>query len=539
MSELVVGMGIIALVLTISALASGLVERAPLSFPILFLGLGFALGGGGFKVIEIDLHNSLLEVVAIVSLSLVLFLDAVKLQVDELKSDWHVPFLTLGPGTLAVIGGVALAAYLLVGTTPVQSLLLGAILASTDPVVLRDIVRDERIPRSVRRALGVEAGMNDIVVLPIVLILIAVLTASAGESMDWGRFLLRILVLSPLVGLAVGGLGANLMGRADKRFGIRKEYQALYGIGLVLAAFAAGQVIDGDGFLAAFFAGLAVTLFNVSLCDCFLEYGEVTAEMMMLLAFVLFGAMLSTLLGTIALIPALILAVVGLGLIRPLSLWLVLKRAKMSNTARLFMGWFGPRGLNSLLLALLAVQAGAPDAEKMMAITGMVVVVSVIAHGVSATPLASWYARKVAAAQQTMEEERESSFVGLFEPDANEIQRITAKELAAQLSGANPPIVLDVRSRAHYERDAGQIPGSVRALPDQIDEWAQNVPKERAVVAYCTCPDEASSGRASRRLKELGFEASALQGGYKAWEAEYPVEPKGAVTVAIPAPAAV
>lgn len=535
MSELVVGMGIIAIVLTVSALASGLVERAPLSFPIIFLGLGFLLGGGGLNVIEIDLHNSLLEIVATVSLALVLFLDAVKLQIDELKSDWHVPFLTLGPGTLLVIAGVALAAYILVGTTPVQSLLLGAILASTDPVVLRDIVRDERIPRSVRRALGVEAGMNDIVVLPIVLILIAVLTATEGQTMDWGSFLLRILVFSPLIGLAVGGIGANLMGRADARFGIRREYQALYGIGLVLAAFAAGQFINGDGFLAAFFAGLAVTLFNVSLCDCFLEYGEVTAEMMMLLAFVLFGALLSSLLGTIAMVPAFVLAVIGLGFIRPASLWLVLKRAKMSNAARLFMGWFGPRGLNSLLLALLAVQASAPDAERLMGITGMVVVVSVIVHGISATPLASYYAKRVAVAKLTLAEERESTFVGLFEPDANEIQRITADELAAQLKGENPPIVLDVRSRAHYENDDGQVPGSIRVLPDQIEEWASNAPKGRPIVAYCTCPDEASSGRVSRRLKALGFEASALKGGYNAWRALYPIEPKGSVVVPMPA----
>jgi rhodanese-related sulfurtransferase len=203
----------------------------------------------------------------------------------------------------------------------------------------------------------------------------------------------------------------------------------------------------------------------------------------------------------------------------------------MSNTARLFMGWFGPRGLNSLLLALLAVQAGAPDAENLMGITGMVVVVSVIAHGITATPLASYYARKVAAAQQTLAEERESTFVGLFEPDANEIQRISPDELAEQLAGDTPPLVLDVRSRAHFENDAGQIPGSIRVLPDQIEEWATDKPKDRPIVAYCTCPDEASSGRVSRRLKALGFQASALEGGYRAWEAAHPIEPKGLIAL--------
>jgi sodium/hydrogen antiporter len=486
MSELVLGMGLIAIVLTVSALASGIVERAPLSFPLIFLGLGFLLGHHGLGVIEIDPHNPVLEAVATISLSLVLFLDAVQIQVDELRREWHVPFLTLIPGTLLVIGGIGIASYLLLGTTPVQSLLLGAILASTDPVVLRDIVRDERVPRSIRRALSVEAGMNDIVVLPIVLVLIAVLTSRISGAEDALGFIVRVLLLSPLVGLAVGGLGARLMGLADRRFNIRTEYQALYGIGLVLAAFFAGTAINGDGFLSAFFAGLAVTLFNVTLCDCFLEYGEVTAEMMMLLAFVLFGAVLSTLLGTIAFLPAFALAVLEIGVIRPGALWVVLQRAHMSNLARLFIGWFGPRGLNSLLLALLVVQAHAPDAERLLAITGLVVVTSVIVHGISATPVSGWYGRRVARAGDTLQEERESTFVGLFEPEAEEVGRVTVAELAALMESEPPPLVLDVRSRAHYERDAGQIPGSIRILPDQIDEWASKQLRNRSMIAYCT-----------------------------------------------------
>ena len=484
MSDLVLGMALIAVVLMVSALASGLIERAPLSFPMIFLGLGLLLGAGGLGAIDIAPHNPVLETVAIVSLSLVLFLDAVNLQVDELRSDWRVPMLALGPGTLLIIALVAAAAYLLIGTTPLQSLLLGAILASTDPVVLRDVVRDERIPRSVRRALSVEAGMNDIVVLPIVLILIALLRAEVGGALDWLRFLGELLVLSPLAGLLVGGAGAWLMGRADARWGIRREYQALYGIGLVLASYAAGQAVHGDGFLAAFFGGLAVTIFNVSLCDCFLEYGEVTAEMAMLLAFVLFGAVLSTLLGTVALIPALALAFLALGLARPLSLGLVLQRATMSNAARAFIGWFGPRGLNSLLLALLAVQAGVPGAEGLLAVAGVVVLVSVVLHGASATPLSAWYGRRVA--RQTLAEEREATATGLFQHDATAAPLVTPAELAARLAEPRPPIVLDVRTRSQYEQDDAQIPGSLRVPPDRIEEWAARADRERAVVAYCT-----------------------------------------------------
>ena len=157
---------LVAGVLVVTALAAGLVERAPLSFPMLFLGLGFLLGDRGLRLISIGLDSRVLEVVAIVTLALVLFLDAVNLELTELRRDWLVPVLVLGPGTLLVIGLLAGLGMLLLDLPVILALLLGTILASTDPVVLRDVLRDPRIPRSVRRALSVEAGTNDIVSCP-------------------------------------------------------------------------------------------------------------------------------------------------------------------------------------------------------------------------------------------------------------------------------------------------------------------------------------------------------------------------------------
>ena len=281
------------------------------------------------------------------------------------------------------------------------------------------------------------------------------------------------------------------MGKADERYSIRREYQALYGIGLVLVSYTAAQSIGGDGFLASFFAGLAVALFSVTLCDCFMDYGEVTAEMAMLLAFILFGAVLGPLFGTIGFGLALVFALIAIFIVRPGAMLLALMRAKMSPLARGFIAWFGPRGLSALLLALLVVEAGAPQSNMLLAVTGVVVVVSVLAHGVTATPAAHWYGEKVAQAQQTMAEERESSAAGLFEGEATEAPRVTPEQLHAWIEESPPPIVLDVRSRAHYAESDGQIPGSIRVLPDQIHEWAEAneadlAAKHRRVVAYCT-----------------------------------------------------
>lgn len=534
MPDLTLGIGLFAVVLIISSLASGLVQRAPLSFPMIFLAIGLLLGGGGLGVLELTADDPRLTVVATISLALVLFLDAVQLNLEEIKRDWFVPFLTMIPGTALIIVGTGFAAFILFGLTPVQSLLVGAILASTDAVVLRDVVRDERVPRSIRRALSVEAGMNDIVTLPIVLVLIAVVTGGLGGWQDWVDFIGRILVLSPLLGLVIGGVGARVMELADRRMSISLEYQALYGIGIMLAAYYFGTIVNGDGFLAAFFAGLGVTLFNSYLCDCFLEYGQVTSEVLMLLAFILFGAVLSTMFGSVALVPVVALALIEIVVIRPAVLTLVLYRAKMSGTARLFIGWFGPRGLGSLLLALLVVQAGLPGADLLLAITGIVVLISILLHGSSATPLAGWYGRNLARSQATFAEERESTFNGLFTDSPDEIVRISPQDLLTMLTGDNPPIVLDVRARAHYDDSETQIPGSLRVLPDQIDEWAQEHSPDRTVVAYCKCPNEEASGRVARHLMAYGYDARALHGGWAAWEAQdLPVEPRGVSTVSL------
>ena len=484
--ELETAFGLIAGVLVVSALAAGLVERAPLSFPMLFLGLGFLLGGRGLQLVSIGLDSRVLEVVAIATLALVLFLDAINLELTELRRDWLVPVLVLGPGTLLVIGLLAGLGMLLLDLPVVLALLLGTILASTDPVVLRDVLRDRRIPRSVRRTLSVEAGTNDIVVLPALLVLIAIAHADLGGVADWLGFLGQLLVLGPAAGFAVGAAGSWVMGRVDERFQISREYQSLYGIGLVLGSFVAGEAVGGDGFLAAFAAGLAVTVVNQTLCDCFLDFGQVIAEMTMLLAFVLFGALLSTLVGEVPLLATLALAALAIFVIRPLVVWLVLRlgRAGLSRYARQFIGWFGPRGLNSLLFALLVVEQAVPGGEQLFAVIGVVVLVSVVAHGVTATPFSRWYARK--ASQETLAEERAGTAAELFAQGPDDIRRVTPTELAERLAGRNPPVVLDVRSRSEYQRDGVRIPGSIRVLPDQVTEWAADHLRDQPYVLYCT-----------------------------------------------------
>lgn len=483
---LVSGFGLIGTILVISALVAGLVDRGPFSFPMIFLGLGLLLGGGAVGVLQVDALDPALEVVATLTLALVLFMDALNLESGRSKKDWLVPALVLGPGTAIVILVVAGASYLLLDVRPVIALLLGAVLASTDAVVLRDVVRNEAVPRPVRRVLSVEAGTNDIIVLPLVLVLIALAREGGLSGADWGLIALRIFLIGPAIGFAIGGAGAWILSRADARLAIRREYQALYGVGLVLAAYSAAVAAGGDGFLAAFFAGSAITFLDQTLCDCFLEFGEVVTEMSMLLSFALFGALLSEMLGTVPLLPGLTLALVTILLARPPAVMAILshRSVALSRPARAFIAWFGPRGLNSLLFALLVVHAGVPGAEFMLATAGLVVLVSVILHGATATPLSAGYGRRVAA--ETFAEERVGTATGLFTADEEAMERVTPAELKARLAGPDAPVVVDVRSRSSYERDGVRIPGSVRVLPDSVTEWGTSQLEDQPYVLYCT-----------------------------------------------------
>ncbi len=484
MNEIVAGFALIAIVLLATPLVSGLVDRSPLSFAFLFLLLGLSIGEGGLGLVELDAHDEILEIVATLTLALVLFLDAVKLQIEELRARWLIPVLVLGPGTVIIILLGAGSITWLIGLPVLIAFMGGAILASTDPVVLREVIRDTRIPRSVRQALRIEAGMNDVVVLPTILILIAVAGPASRSFGEWSTFLTNLLIVGPAIGFAIGGIGSWAMFQIDKMTPIRRELQSIYGLGIVLGAYAAGTAAGGDGFLAAFAAGLAVVLLNQTLCDCFLEYGEVTSEMSMLLSFILFGIVLSGVLPDAPLWPTIGLAALVIFVIRPLSLGLVLLRAKMSWEARAFIAWFGPRGLNSLLLALLVVQADLEESELLLAVVGLVVLVSTVLHGASATPITTWYAKRISGSVH--DEERESDAAGIFGDHDETVPRIGVPELHQLLEGSEPPIILDVRSRMSYEHDNGRLPGDIRVPADRVVDWARGMTPDRAVVAYCT-----------------------------------------------------
>ncbi len=514
--DLLAGFALVSVVLVGAALAAGMVDRAPLSFPIVFLGLGLLLGPGAAGVVDVGLDDAIVEIVAITTLSLVLFLDAVHLDVGALRAQWWVPALTLGPGTVVTIGGVAGAAVLLLGWSWPLALIAGATLASTDAVTLRDVLRDERLPTSVRRSLAVEAGTNDVIVLPVLLVTIAVASGQTTGAPGWLLFAAQLLVFGPLAGAAVGGGGAWIMARVDRRTPIRLEYQSIFGVGLVLLAYVAGEAVGGSGFLAAFAAGLAVGLGNQALCDCFLDLGQVLVEVLLLAAFVLFGAVLSGLIGQTPLLPALALAAIALLVVRPVGVVgaLTLRRTMLSPAARLVIGWFGPRGLASLLLALLAVRAGIPGAETLFAVVGVVVAVSVVVHGTTVGAVAGAYDRR--HGDEVSPEDRDATPIGVLGRSDDDVPRIDAAELASLLA-EDAAVVVDARAPSARRTRPTAIPDSRPISPDELAAAATGLPRDRVIVTWCTCTNDATAARSAATLRDAGLDARVLAGGLDAW----------------------
>ncbi len=193
---------------------------------------------------------------------------------------------------------------------------------------------------------------------------------------------MSILILSPVAGVIVGLGAVGMLELVRRRIGVRRDYESIYSLGVAFAAFAAGEAVHGSGFLAAFAAGLTISALDVELCDCFLEYGETTAEMALMFTFVLFGmSVIWKGLGLIGI--ASLLFVLAVFAARPMAFIPALLAARLSWKNRLLIAWFGPRGLSSLLLVLLPVFAGLPGSEHLLAICSLVVLFSVLLHGLS------------------------------------------------------------------------------------------------------------------------------------------------------------
>jgi sodium/hydrogen antiporter len=533
-------LAIIGVVIIVSALLSGLIDRSGLPQVAVFLALGAALGPFGLGLLTISSDSATLRAVAILSLALVLFTDAVSLNISEVRRRGALALRLLGPGTLLTAALIALAGWRVLGLSAAAAAILGAALASSDPVLLRGLLRRRDIPVEARHALQLESGLNDVVLLPVVLVAMAFLNqGSLLRRADFAKLGLNLFILGPGAGILVGLLGVAALDLIRKKIGVRRDYESLYSLGVAFTAFAAAEAVHGSGFLAAFAAGMTIAALDVELCDCFIEYGGVTAEMLLLFTFVLLGSSLIWSAFTVINGATLLFTAIAVLIRTPVYL-LSLLGSGVDLRGRLLIAWFGPRGLSSLLLILLPVFAGLPGSEQLFSICSLVVLVSVVLHGGSPMLLAR-AARKKALREDTSmaanaanaatgssgraQEQDQIAPIGVsVEPHTTLVslgkspvssdgedgrtpsiaatprelpadtgvqridkQRISIEDLRRLWQAKEPVVILDVRTERSLEGTDMQAKGAVRLPPDHVAERAKELglDKEAWLIAYC------------------------------------------------------
>jgi NhaP-type Na+/H+ or K+/H+ antiporter len=390
-------LAIVALALIGVAAVSKRISGTPITPAILFVLIGLALGTEGLDGIDLSATGSTVRTLAEATLALVLFADASRIDLRRLRRTASVPVRLLGVGLgLTIALGAAAAAAVFGELTIEEALILGVTLAPTDAALGQAVVVHPRVPQRIRQALNVESGLNDGICVP--LLFAAVALADVESDISGGRHAVTLLVeeigYGILGGVAAGLLIAAILGVAGRHDAIEGAWRQVIPAAGAALAYGIAAALDGSGFIAAFVAG---AVFRLASGHDPHEVNRLTEELGNLLdgvTFVLFGGLLlgpalADLSWSIVLYAVLSLTVVRLV---PVAIAMVGTGARRPTIA--FLGWFGPRGLASIVFAVIVLEESQIPHEGLLARTVYFTVgLSVLAHGVSAAPMADRYAR--------------------------------------------------------------------------------------------------------------------------------------------------
>ena len=374
---------------------AGRLERVGFTAPIVFVAAGFVFAEG-FDTL--DLGPEPVKVIAEVTLVWVLFGDASKVRWGQFRRDLGTYARLLGVGLPLTMALGAAAAMLVLGLDPWTALLLGAALAPTDAALGAAVMSNPRVPDGVRRALNVESGLNDGIATPIVLVAIAGVAASEGIAgvHGPGRAVLDLLV-GVLVGAAIGGLGGVVTRRARHRGWLTEDLGGPAILALALLAYTGALLVDANGFVAAFVGGLVFGNVAGRGGKKEVAYVEQTGSVASMISWLVFGALAVPEIGDRWSWTMLVYVGLSLTVVRMLPVALCLLGAGFDRYAVGFIGWFGPRGLASVIFALLTLEELEHAGQEVVAVIALTVLASVVLHGLSAGPLANRFQTSPAA----------------------------------------------------------------------------------------------------------------------------------------------
>jgi NhaP-type Na+/H+ or K+/H+ antiporter len=366
---------VLGVLLMCGALIAGLAHRTFLSLTALFVVVGFVLGKGGLEVLDFDPQSGFVEILAVVALILILFRDGLEVESEMLRQAWRAPLRKLVlamPMTCVMVACVTKA---LTDLDWTQSFLLGALLSPTDPVLSSSVVTNPRVPRLVRHSLNLESGLNDGLALPAVLAFAYALDPSKSDFV-WWQFVLRDVSLGFAVGLAAGFVAAR----------VTPHEKALYAIGVAFATYGLAHALKGNGLIAVFVCAIALGIQRPDIRESFEDRTEDMIEIVKLGIFVVFGSLL-----TFGGLfddgwAAVAIVLFTLLLARPVAVLISLVGTRPDMVTRLFMGWFGPKGVATMTFSLLVLGEGIADGTRVFNIAALAVFVSILVHGLTDTP---------------------------------------------------------------------------------------------------------------------------------------------------------
>lgn len=384
-----------ALLILVYGLFSKKLEKTIITAPMVFTFIGILVASYPVKSLEEGINAPLVKILAEITLILVLFNDASTINLKELLKQKSIPIRLLFIGLpLTMLLGILIAYPLFPEMNIWVLALMALILSPTDAALGQAVVSSKEVPEEIRQSINVESGLNDGFALPPILICFAILstTGNADSSFSyWMIFTLKQFIYGPIIGGFIGWIGGILVEKASNKGWMNKIFQSLSSISIAFLAFALAESVYGNGFIAAYFAGLLLGTHTTEIRARIHLFGEAESEALVLFIFLIFGMIMIPICIPYWNFTTLIYALLSLTIIRMLPVALSLIGTKLPWATIGFIGWFGPRGIASILYTLLLVlELGKEGYEPMISVICLTVLLSIVLHGITAVPFSKY-----------------------------------------------------------------------------------------------------------------------------------------------------
>ena len=384
---------LLGLVLACAAGLSGWLRGTVLSISVLSVLAGVVLSLGGVLTVEPGATLVLLTVE--LALVLTLFSDGLFVEDELLQTEWRAPARALVVAMPITLALIAVAAKLLFpALTWPEAFLLGAVLSPTDPVITSAVVTAKRIPAVIRHTLNLESGLNDGLALPFVLFFL-VLAVHEGSPGAEAAKLVGEAALGALIGIGTALVGARLLPRLPGG-GLTSKYEGIYSLGLAFIAFGLAEATWGNGLISVFVAGIALAVARHETPASFREFNETVSATFQVITFVVFGALIVATGWDGSTARLLVFIAFALLVARPAAVLLAFVGIPLPTSQKLFIAWFGPKGVASMLFALLVLNSTVTDRSLVFDVASFTVLASILAHGLTDTVGANWLERRLA-----------------------------------------------------------------------------------------------------------------------------------------------